>query len=60
MTAPANVTPPVVIVAASLAAHPLIVGARKIAPCVTLDLDHPRAQIGQLAGAKRCGNRMLE
>jgi hypothetical protein len=42
------------------AAHARVVGAREIAAAGPLDLDDACAEIGELAGAERCGDRVLE
>ena len=38
----------------------LVVGAREVAAARALDLDHPGAEVGELAGAERGGDRVLE
>jgi hypothetical protein len=38
----------------------LVVAAREIADAGPLDLDHPRAEIGELARGERRGDRVLE
>src|SRR3569832_1367840 len=43
-----------------LAAHAIVVGAREVAHAGALDLDHARAEIGQLPRAERRGDRMLQ
>ena len=40
--------------------HASVVGAREIAHARALDLDHARAQVGQLAGAERRRDRVLQ
>ena len=41
-------------------AHALVVGAREVAHARTLDLDHARAEVGELARAEGRGDRVLE
>ncbi len=40
--------------------HALIVATREIADAGAFDLDHARAEIGELTGAKRRCNRVFE
>src|SRR6185503_21184575 len=42
------------------ATHAFVVGAREVARAGTLDLDHPGAEIGELARAERRRNGVLE
>ena len=42
------------------AAHAFVIASREITHPGAFDLDHPRAEIGQLAGREGCGDRMFE
>ena len=42
------------------AADALVVGAREVADAGSLDLDHARAEVGELARRERRGDRVLE
>ncbi|MNE86364.1 hypothetical protein D3C80_1834570 [compost metagenome] len=42
------------------AAHALVVATGEVADAGALDLDHSRAEIGELTGAERRGNGVLE
>ena len=43
-----------------LAFDGLIVIAREVTDFRPLDFDHPRAEVGELTGAKRCGDGLFE
>src|SRR3569832_544854 len=48
------------LVLCGLVALAIVVGAREVAHAGALDLDHARAEIGQLPRAERRGDRMLQ
>ena len=44
----------------AMAAHALVVGAREVAAARALDLDHARAEVGELARAERRRDRVFQ